>query len=547
MTTLGKLKKTWDKASSIVAWFPIFIAVCSICVMLIDSFYDGEYPKLKASFQLVTTLFTAVLLKVLIKILYQMEHHHLNHVGTLRECLDAVVNACGKIKSVEIVAYTATNYRDFFKEKDVGSYRLLLCRANEFRAWDTAREEDLNAYQTELEETIKFINKRTEGKDEIRYLEDRIKSHFCIVNKKYVIVGLVSLRKETGMASAHGDTKGEKNCYVLDTTMGDVVERYVETFDTWFERAFSDSGLKIKDTTCNFCKRILTAAKRNVDKPLVPVGSMDSSDFLILRDVRPISEMHLLLVCRYHVLCLYDYFRRRNTKYGTNTIDELNGLIARIRRSVKEVFGDDEDIVVFEHGGLTAKKENAASVTHLHLHVILRSGLDGNDSDSQGGPTNHEDSTSFIETIAFDDAIALREKKFCNVMGGWDKTSELMKNLTFTRYSTLQDFAEDRSQGMKDYFLIWDLKVNGIYVYPMTDFGEMVSSELQHPKEYISQYLRRLFFNRLAQEKRKYIYGLDFAKEDGIWKNDAKYIPITKDMAKKYQEFADAFNGKKQK
>lgn len=507
----------------------------------------------------------AFILVALMEYLSKRERSGIVVHDKLEPCLDSVFSAVkGNVISLEIYAYSAKNYIanitkaiESGRIKRIKKIRLLLCRANEIRAWQSHGQDAVKKYFAQIQSTIETFEtweskKLIDSSNwEIRYVDDRPLCHFCIINGRYVISGAMPLT-ESGIPCAHG-----ADCYIITSDAGDVVDGYSETFSSWFARGFYDSGLKELSGKClTACGKIIgTGILKNrrtqayVDFRNTPLLSPDVQglDFYILPDSRPISSLHVILMCKYHVLNLYDYLRRTWTQDGkSKTRYALKYLVKSIRAEVKKQFGQNEDIIVFEHGSMNPTNGGGhSSIDHMHLHVILKREMD-------------------VQKLICGDAQKLRMERSQSVVQ-WDVAH---KGPVPKRYYSINDFADDPEMGTTDYFLIWDLSIGKnyekeagkpVFVYLMQKLEQ--GSGLKIPD--VHQYLRRIFFQALREKEQQTLYSdlmiQDYAKELGfkkfdiasvrrdIWRNDDKVIERGEEAREAYVKvgkgLVDAFNG----
>ena len=328
---------------------------------------------------------------------------------------------------------------------------------------------------------------------EIRFIDDRPLVHFCIINGKYVITGQIPIKKKCGLVSSHANC-----CYIISES-DDVCIGYQNTFNTWFENGFYDSGLNIllPDNKCNGCRLIRTitssSRKHSFANTLLLKSQPPGVDFYLIPDGRPISKIHILLICKYHVLNLYDYFRRKKTMDGVEKVGvALNKLIRHIRESVKD------DILIFEHGSMNPYRKNkSTSIDHLHLHVILKNGID-------------------IKELIKDDFHQLKKNNFHSIV----QCRESEDGLPDVReYKEIDDFVDDPEMGSEDYFLIWDIGEGKVYVYLKNNCVE--GKDRGIPSS--SQYLRKLFFGALSTDDKKYLYGDEEGNvPEDVWRRDGE-------------------------
>lgn len=444
----------------------------------------------------------AIVIALIIKYIRKMLEERLSREGGLEDMISNVLNMYRNkpINSIDIYGYTGINYirkiKDMIKDSGVkvqGKVRFLLSRASEYRAWNSRKDEDIEKYRGELKEVIGMVEK-LECADcdcEIRFIDDRPLVHFCIINGKYVITGQIPIIKKSG-----GLVSSRANCYIISES-DDVCIGYQNTFNTWFENGFYDSGLNIllPDNKCNGCRLIRTITslkqKHSFANTLLLKRQTPGVDFYLIPDGRPISKIHILLICKYHVLNLYDYFRRKKTMDGVEKVGvALNKLIRHIQKSVKE------DILIFEHGSMNPYRKNkSTSIDHLHVHVILKNGID-------------------IKKLIEDDFNQQKKNNFHSIV----QCRESEDGLPAVReYKEIDDFVDDPEMGSEDYFLIWDIGEGKVYVYLKNNCVE--GDDRGIPSS--SQYLRKLFFGALSIDDKKYLYGDEEGNvPEDVWRRD---------------------------
>lgn len=475
----------------------------------------------------------------------------------LENCIVRVVDEVrGRIVSLDVFAYSAKNYlaklsavRKGHGKIRIEKVRLLLCRANESRAWQSHQKGSIDKYYEQIKATIDTMdewvkNGWIEDKNwEMRYIDDRLLCHFAIINGKYVVSGAMPLTMD-GVPAAHGF-----DCYVIPPEAGNVVESYAMTFDTWFRRGFYDSGLKELNRKCKTaCTEIIEEGIlknrrsssfldfRNI--PLVDSG-ISGIDFYVLPDSRPISKLHIVLMCKYHVLNLYDYFRRTRTKDGVyKNRDALKWLLDHLRAAIKDSIKSKcsenkdgiEDIIVFEHGSMASRNgAGHSSIDHMHLHVILKHRFN-------------------VEALLADDSKRLMESGYYSVVE-WDCSH---KGPTPRRYHSIDDFVDDPEMGRSDYFLIWDPSIDekdgSVFVYLMENFDRKDLGRKRDRPD-VHQYLRRIFYEALPLVDQETLYpaalvtaykeakpskkDMDVVRRE-IWRNDEIVLEQPDDVRERY-------------
>lgn len=553
LNVLDRMKKLLNRIVDISAWVPFFIlgiAEGSVPILRFLRWMGLTKIEFNAAAMEIKNAFSGIafvwIIIMLINVLKRLLEARPIESGTIGECVKKAMVLCGEVRTIDVYAYSAKNYLkvldDYISRCRKANIRLLLCRVNEFIAWYSHDSTKLATYESEIENAISTMKSWQDSgfikKGEIRFLDDRLLTHFCVINGKYVVAGVLPLR--VGGVPSAGSHDGGSCCF-LNPTIGDVVERYAKTFETWFTyRGFYDSGLKRRSpSSCMVCRDIIEEKVLNnrgtcayvdfVNSPLLD-KNMLGLDFYVLPDCRPISKVHLVLMCKYHVLTLYDYFRRIKTEDGqSKTKYALHRLIMEIRKTVKSVFGDDEDILVFEHGSLRPSSLSTPSLNHMHLHVILKKDLGDGFS---------------IQNLIQKDSERLQNNGFCSVVE-WDVDRRM--NLPH-RYLALDDFAEAPEMGGRDYLLVWDVSKyyseaederKGVLVYLMQEFSIAKDQNIPDEKD-VRQYFRRLFFSALDANVRKGIYGGDYT--DDVWMNiPGKDVETTKANQSNYNRLKDAF------
>lgn len=102
--------------------------------------------------------------------------------------------------------------------------------------------------------------------------------------------------------------------------------------------------------TCPFCER----------KELRWRIIQETKSFLLIFDTCPVSDWHLLLVSRKHILA-----------FGYLTKDELkeaHEIITQIADKIPSTF---QHLIVFEHGNRLENMSGKPSVDHAHIHLIV--------------------------------------------------------------------------------------------------------------------------------------------------------------------------------
>lgn len=221
---------------------------------------------------------------------------------------------------------------------------------------------------------------------------------------------------------------------------------------------------------CPFCEEIATYLKNdfNAEHEMYNFLIVDESlieDFILMPDQRPLSELHLLLISKAHILSMSQYLCSKKT------ILNLEKIITQIEEFVYERF--KKHIIVLEHG---SKSENSKfsgkSIDHMHLHILLKR------------DTNIED-------------IILKDKnKVVDTSGQGSKCS----------FRNLKELSKFKKMKIEDYFLVWipSQKAKQFNIY--------------FPVQKESQFLRRMYFSSLTTEE-KIAFGLTLPTEKKSYKN----------------------------
>lgn len=392
------------------------------------------------------------------------------YYDSFNEAIMPIIASKSEFEEVKIFAYSAKNYIDYLLRSSVRINHLQLClrRANDHSAWFVRDEGRVQKYKNELEKVLEGLESLKEKRQvlsyAVRFYDFESYSHFGIFDDRILLGELIPLFTENktvqiGKIQTMENIGRNANLFANKTTF----------FDNLFKSSVADSGLKLLHSECRNCyisktlqdPRYITGSDPKLKKCDISLISNTETiqDFLLIPDFHPISELHMLLVCKFHILNLYDYLNHQDT------VKDLETLIYSISKIVFKKTG--RKILIFEHGSATDNSElSASSMKHLSLHIIY-------------APLNYE----YIDAIHEDNKS--KSKPLLDTSHG---------GLQFTG---LQEFAQEGKLRNKDYLMIWEPGEN-------TSQGKIyawlaINQELQ--------YLRRIFFQGLSPEEKLNLYG----------------------------------------
>lgn len=427
-----------------------------------------------------------------------------NYYDSFNDAIIPIITSKSEFEEVKIFAYSAKNYIDCLLRSFAKIKHLQLClkRANDHSAWFVRNEERVKKYKNELEKVLEGLESLKEKQQvlsyEVRFYDFESYSHFGIFDDQILLGELIPSFAENKTVQI-----GKIQTLVKVGRNINLFTNKTIFFDSLFKGSVVDSGLKLFHHGCHYCDtskmlqdpRYISGSETTFDK--CDISLIDDTetikDFLLEPDFHPISELHMLLVCKFHILNLYDYLNHQNA------VIDLETLVYTIRKTVLEKTG--REIIIFEHGTATENSElSASSIEHLHLHIIYE-------------PEDY----NYIEAI-FDDNRTKSRPLLDTSRGA-------------VKFSTLQEFAQESILRNKDYFMIWrpgeNVSQSKIFVW------------LPINKE--SQYLRRIFFQGLSHEEKINLYGeaLDGQFDDEYnWKiHDFDY---SDERLKKHKEIGEA-------
>lgn len=404
-------------------------------------------------------------------------------------------NSC--IKRLSIFAFSGCNYIDYIQERNVkiDTLELLLKRYNAKQAYLTNDKNVISGYKSELFGVIRKVVKLKKVKQikkvEIRFFDFEPYSHFAIINENKVIAGnLIHTFDESKVDKSHVKVFDYSND-------SEFFSSYQEFFARHFESSNEYSGLNnYLDDDCQTCCVVSQIQKggtsnsffENTEVCNFAVLADDLlGDFLLIPDMLPLSEYHLLLITNFHILSLFQYL-----KFNSNP-ETVEDLITKLDRKIYDY--TNKHIIVFEHGSnFENSKLSGKSIDHFHLHILLNDGID----------MNAEIAKDSQEVVNLKDHNSLEE------------------------FDSLKEFSQCEKAGLRDYFLIWDPSAQ----------DKKISVYFPCKKE--SQYLRRIYFSTLEDAK-KISLGLAQSKKSKSFKNgyDWRLNPssFSVDKKKQYIEF----------
>ncbi len=369
------------------------------------------------------------------------------------------------IRELSIFAYSGRNYIGYINDNNitVGTLRLLLKRFNENEAYLVNKKTVIDGYNSEL---LGVINKARKLQKEnkikkldIRYFDFEPYSHFAIINSRKVIAG--------NLIHTFDSSKVKKEkVKIFDTNDIDVINSYQDFFERHFEKANKYSGLN--DSLINDCPTCDAILQIRDELPLSPYCERTEfcnftvlpesffEDFFIIPDMLPLSEFHLLLITKFHILSLSQYL-----KYKKNASD-VEKMIKKLDEKVFETI--NKRIIIFEHGSNSENSQNSGkSIDHFHLHIVIK---DDNIGVNELNKAIEDDSREVVETSSHD---------------------------SHEVFNSLSDFANSKRTNQEDYFLIWEpSSAENIHIY--------------FPKDKESQYLRRLYYSKMSKKKKEDLY-----------------------------------------
>lgn len=549
-----KAEALWLRIQGNALFFIACVAsLCSIVFPFIPAENVPEWTKYLRVISVPLITVTIVCIGWMVKVLIIAESKILSRNiksddfnSLLKVALKKALNYRGVITYLDIFDTTGLDYIQTIKETlrdktndltKIKNVRLLLCRHTDYRIDRGTADCNSVALENTRKELDTLLSLKLIEKYEIRYMDQQNIVHFCLLNKKVLFCGTnpISRKITRHNKCCHIVEDNDKCCHIVEDN--DVIAENGIAFDSWFEnRGFYDSGLMKRDE--KICPRCCGDILSNIeekdsrweDMPLF-VDKTSNEDFYIVPDVRPISNIHLVLICKYHVLNFYDYMKRshlmndKDREPGPALIELIKNIRSSIKTKLKEQ-GKEQEILVFEHGSLNPSSKNSApSIDHLHLHVILR-------------PKGCEKDGKLDISTIFNDLKYIESRK--------DERNKYVA--VIEKYKSIIGFAHDPDMGNCDYFLVWD---------PSGAPGEdkvFVALKKKKPARRVkfSQYLRKVFYNKLDADEATAIYGKDIVdkcKKNGdkkeIWFNDkTRLVERTGDNKALYDglEWPDANN-----
>lgn len=409
----------------------------------------------------------------------------LHAYDAFNDAIAPIFSATSEFVEVCIFAYSAKNYIEWIKRSNIKIRKLRLClkRADDYSAWCVRSNELVEKYKKELWTVLDNLEALKEQKIvedyEVRFYDFESHSHFGIFNDSLIFGDLLPLfaRKKT-----------VKICkvYVL-SNIGrnkNLYESKRDFFNNLYHCCGSDSGLKRTVDKCHYCDTSeLIQNPHHVNGSLVDFGKCDISlindvdaidDFILEPDFHPISELHMLLVSKFHILNLFDYL------YHKNAVAKLQEVVYKIRNTIYNITG--REILIFEHGTSVANSDfSSGSIEHLHLHVIYE-----------------PQSYNYFKAI-------IQDNKKNQI---FDASRGVFK------FQTIEEFSQEPLIKNKDYFMIWKP-------------GESINKSkvfVWLPTKKASQYLRKIFFQGLTCKEKHALYGDitdDIYDDEYDWK---KYV-----------------------
>lgn len=394
-----------------------------------------------------------------------------NYYDSFNDAIMPIINSNNKksFDEVKIFAYSAKNYVDYIMRSSLTINKLYLClkRANDYSAWFVHNESRVNKYKNELEKVLEGLENLKEKNQvhsyEVRFYDFESYSHFGIFDDQILLGELIpnfTENKTVQIGKIQTMTKVGRNISLF--------KNKEQFFDNLFNGSVTDSGLKLSMKGCHYCNTTQTLLDPHyISGSKTSFGKCDMSliddtskikDFMLEPDFHPISDLHMLLVCKFHILNLYDYLNHKHA------IEELETLISKIRNTVYKKTG--REILVFEHG--TSSQNSAlsgSSIEHLHTHIIYE-------------PKEY----NYVNAIIEDNKS--KDKPLLDI------------NKSAIKLTNLHEFAHESSLRNKDYFMIWkpgqNISQSEMYIW------------LPINKE--SQYLRRIFFQGLDETEKLNLY-----------------------------------------
>ena len=388
---------------------------------------------------------------------------------SFNEAIMPILNAATEFSEIKVFAYSAKNYVECLMRSriKVGKISLCLKRANDYSAWCINNEKKAQKYQKELEIVIDNLEALKERKQintfEVRFYDFECYSHFGIFNDVLLFGDLIPLFSEK-------KTVEIGKIYTLSNVGRN--KTFFESKEVFFDKLFAssgaDSGLKLCRANCHYCDTSeLIQDPHHMNGTLLNYyGKCDISlikdtdtivDFLLQPDFHPISELHMLLVSKFHILNMFDYL------YHKDAVDNLETIVYDIRNAVYQKTG--KEILLFEHGtAVEGENVSGSSIEHLHMHIIYE-------------PENY----NYIKAISEDN---IRNPIFDADHG-------------MIQLKSIRDFSQEYSIKNKDYFMVWKpgkcTAESSIYVW--------------FPTKKSSQYLRKIFFQGLSTKEKEALYG----------------------------------------
>lgn len=490
----GKIKKAkW------LSWVLTAVIVAITALDTIDKFFPVEsainnFLKLDENsfdfFNLLLPLI-AIIFALILPYLKEIVDNGSINVRSLEVAFNDMFLKRQHFKNVKIFAYSAKNYIAHIKRHQVkiDHLQLLLKSYDSTQAWFMKDPSKVKKYYSELEDVLKelqlLVSTNQVKSLDIRFYNFDSYSHFGIFDS-YFVSGLLLPKLARYSTVKISDVQYFGDDADTSTTL-QIIESNEEFFDKMFEGSSLDSGILHQDKdSCEWCKRIaITTNKNHISEKFPSDPIYTTEELLLYVDFRPVSSFHVLLLNKYHVINIYYYIQHAENQ------KRFVQIINRIDLAVKAVYGEDQEILVFEQATSQYKCFEGTSLDHGIAHIILK-------------PRGFD----FLDYIEHDKD----ELVDFSVSDG----------LYRVQLNGLDEFKKYEQVFGRDYFFIWDYSKNICYVY--------------FPRNNKSQYLRKVFFSGMSGIEINSLYKGKIRKDYYDWKQYGnKGVEFSEESILKYK------------
>ncbi len=429
------------------------------------------------------------------------------YITTFAKGLSCILESKKHFSKVKIFAYDAKNYISQIEQAriKIDSLILLLKRASDYQAWFMHNDVPIRKYREQLENIVNRIKKLKDGgyikNVNVRFYDFESYNHFGIFDGKLITGFLIPTLSVNDAPVKIEEVFVSLTVHALTVNCNRFFDKIFGSNDKLDGIAVVDSGLLMSENECEMCE--MTKATRDdtiveIEKCNLPLTDSEPNfRYITIRpDFHPISDIHLLLFCKYHMLSLYELIRHEKS------IDELELLISNIAKVVKREY--KRDILLFEHGSKMCNSlESGNSIEHLHLHIILK-----------------PNEFNYLEKIVSDNK-RIDEP----IVKTTDKPH---------KFNSLRELNNNPLLRNKDYFLILE---------PLNIDPFKYEIYVMFPQKKESQYLRRIFYSALTIKEKTKLYGanLKYSDDDDYydWKKHEGEIKYSDERLEEHRHLGD--------